>query len=665
MTLDAVLLAAPAFDPGAWTRRSLASRFLRPLIQARGLRHPEIPMLSHLRISRKLSVAFSAIIAVFIGVSAIVHFNLSTITAAAAAKDVTNMVMEDRAAMDTALLAQESAVRAFVATQDPAFVEHYRQEGRAYDAALRHLRQVATDRKNLALVGQMDAAANAWRRDEALTQIRLASDPAELPQAVAMIGGGKLATAQALSATIAANIDQVYQRRTLAHRAAVGQSALTLWLGSGVVVALAGLAGWLLTRGVAVPVAAMTQTMGALAAGRHDVEIPAIGRRDEVGDMAQAVLIFRQNAIEKLDLETLTAAQRAAAEVERHEHEAQRALAAAQQAAVVAAIADGLGKLSAGDLTQRLTQSFAPEYEQLRADFNAAVTKLNDTMGLIILNAEAIGSGSQEISEAASDLSRRTEQQAASLEETAATLDEITGTVMRTAEGSTDAHQIVSAAKDEADRSVDLVNRAVDSMSAIQASAGQIGQIVGVIDEIAFQTNLLALNAGVEAARAGDAGRGFAVVAQEVRALAQRSASAAKEIRLLIGASSRQVDAGVDLVGQTGAALTHIACLVGRITGIVESISASAQEQATGLQQVNTAVNQMDQVTQQNAAMVEQSTAASVSLANEAAELSRSMAQFRLVGSSSTPPVRGERATASVYRPSFGGGAARAHGGAL
>ena len=622
-------------------------------------------MLSHLRISRKLSVAFSAIIAVFIGVSATVHFNLSTITAAAASKDITKMVMEDRAAMDTALLAQESAVRAFVATQDSAFVDHYRQEGRAYDAALGHLRRVATDRKNLALVGQMDAAANAWRRDEALNQIRLASDPASRPQAVAMISGGKLAAAQALSATIARNIDQVYQRRTLAHRAAVSHSTLILWLGSGAVVALAGLAGWLLTRGVAVPVAAMTQTMGALAAGRHDVEIPAIGRRDEVGDMAQAVLIFRQNAIEKLDLEALTAAQRAAAEAERQEHEAQRALAAGQQAAVVAAIADGLGKLSAGDLTQRLTQTFAPEYEQLRADFNAAVAKLNDTMGLIILNAEAIGSGSQEISEAASDLSRRTEQQAASLEETAATLDEITGTVMRTAEGSTDAHQIVAAAKDEADRSVGLVNRAVDSMSAIQASAGQIGQIVGVIDEIAFQTNLLALNAGVEAARAGDAGRGFAVVAQEVRALAQRSASAAKEIRLLIGASSRQVDAGVDLVGQTGAALTHIADLVGRITGIVESISASAQEQATGLQQVNTAVNQMDQVTQQNAAMVEQSTAASVSLANEAAELSRSMAQFRLVGSSSTPLARGERATASVHRPSFGGGAARAQAVAL
>ena len=606
---------------------------------------------SNLRISRKLFVAFAAIIAIFVAVGGVVHFNLSTVTTAAAAKDITKMVMEDRAEMDNALRGQESALRALVATQNPAFVELYRRDGASYDAALRHLRQVATDPKNLALVDKMDAAAQAWRRDEAQPLLLAANDPADLVQAASRLSEGKLSHAQALSRQLAGNVDKVYLRRTQIHQAAVQQSLLVLWVGAAVAVAIALVAGWWLGRTVAAPVAAMTATMGVLAAGRHDIEIPAVGRRDEVGDMAEAVLVFREQATEKLRLEAEAEERRAAAETERREREAQRDREARQQAAVVSALAEGLGKLSNGDLSLRLEQVFAPEYEQLRADFNGAVARLNDTMGLIVVNAAAIGSGSAEISDAANDLSLRTERQAASLEETAATLDQITGTVTRTADGAADATQIVASAKGEADRSVDLVGRAEASMGAIAASAGEIGQIVGVIDEIAFQTNLLALNAGVEAARAGESGKGFAVVAQEVRALAQRSAEAAKEIRALISLSSRQVDEGVGLVGETGAALARIARLVGEITGIVTGISASAQEQAVGLQQVNTAINQMDQVTQQNAAMVEQSTAASAALAREADALTRSMGRFllnRAAGSASAS--QGARLVASGRR---------------
>lgn len=248
---------------------------------------------------------------------------------------------------------------------------------------------------------------------------------------------------------------------------------------------------------------------------------------------------------------------------------------------------------------------------------------------MIDANARSIVSGAGEISFASDDLSPRTEQQAAGLEQTAAALDQITATVNRTASGAREASATVQAARNDAETSGTVVREAVSAMDAIHASAHQITQTIAVIDEIAFQTNLLALNAGVEAARAGDAGRGFAVVASEVRALAQRSAIAAKEIKVLISSSTTQVNAGVALVGQTGEALQRIMGRVAEIDGLVSEIAASTQEQATGLREVNTAVNMMDQVTQQNAAMVEQSTAASQSLTNEASQLVDLIARFQ------------------------------------
>ncbi|MNL17686.1 Methyl-accepting chemotaxis protein III [compost metagenome] len=291
-----------------------------------------------------------------------------------------------------------------------------------------------------------------------------------------------------------------------------------------------------------------------------------------------------------------------------------------------------LERLASGDLTWRLEDEMPPAYEKLKADFNDAMLKLQDAMRVIVGNAGSIHSGSREISVASDDLAKRTEQQAAGLEETAAALDQITATVKRTAEGARETRQVVASAKADAETSGQVVGRAIAAMGAIEESSRQINQIIGVIDEIAFQTNLLALNAGVEAARAGDAGRGFAVVASEVRALAQRSAEAAKEIKVLISASGVQVSEGVDLVGQTGRALERILGEVVQINGLVAEIAASAEEQATGLQQVNIAVNQMDQVTQQNAAMVEESTAASHSLSREADNLTELMAQFRVGG---------------------------------
>ena len=320
----------------------------------------------------------------------------------------------------------------------------------------------------------------------------------------------------------------------------------------------------------------------------------------------------------------------AVSEAARKEQEEAIARKAYEQASVVQTLAGGLSRLAVGDLTFRLSEGFPSEYLQVRDDFNAAVEQLQSAMKALSLSAQGIRAGADEISQSAEDLSRRTENQPASLEETAAALDQITSTVRKTAEGATEASDVVLTAKTDAEQSGQVVRDAVSAMSAIESSAQQISQIIGVIDEIAFQTNLLALNAGVEAARAGDAGKGFAVVASEVRALAQRSAAAAKEIKALISTSSSQVNRGVQLVGETGHALDRILTKVGEINHLVASIAASAKEQAVGLHEINSSINQMDHVTQQNAAMVEESTAASFALASEAQQLAELIQRFEI-----------------------------------
>ncbi len=393
-------------------------------------------------------------------------------------------------------------------------------------------------------------------------------------------------------------------------------------------------------------IAGLTQRMRSLAAGDLDAPISSQDRRDEIGQMAQALVVFRTAALEKAQLESRQSALAAQSEADRNRNDAERTAARQAAETAVSALAGALARLSEGDLTFRLNEPFASDYEPLRQDFNSALAKLETTLSEIAGTISGLKSGAGEITHAADDLSRRTEQQAASLEETAAALDEITATVRKSAEGAVEAAAVMKSAEEEASASSQVVQEAVEAMRAIETSSGQIGSIIGVIDEIAFQTNLLALNAGVEAARAGEAGRGFAVVASEVRALAQRSADAAKEIKGLIGASSVQVEKGVNLVDRTGQSLQRLLALVEKINHRVAAIAASAAEQATGLKEVNSAMNQMDQVTQQNAAMVEQSTAASHALAQEADTLATLVQRFSLrdAGRASGSPTSRRRA---------------------
>lgn len=340
-------------------------------------------------------------------------------------------------------------------------------------------------------------------------------------------------------------------------------------------------------------------------------------------------------------------------ENDRKAAEAERAKREAEQAHVVESLANGMRELSDGNLLARIEEAFAGEYEQLRGDFNTAITRLKDTMQTVLASTDGISTGAGEISQAADDLSKRTEQQAASLEETAAALEEITATVKRTTANAREAGKLVSDAKRAAEDGGRVVGTAIEAMGQIEQSSKQITDIIGVIDEIAFQTNLLALNAGVEAARAGDAGKGFAVVASEVRALAQRSSDAAKQIKALIKTSGDHVGAGVKLVDETGQSLKNIVEQVISINALVNEMAQAAEQQSTGIEEVNIAVGQMDQVTQQNAAMVEESTAACRNLADETGELSRLVGFFRVADQERAPQrqARPARETRPASRP--------------
>ncbi|MDH6266978.1 methyl-accepting chemotaxis protein [Rhizobium sp. SG_E_25_P2] len=416
------------------------------------------------------------------------------------------------------------------------------------------------------------------------------------------------------------------------------------------------------------PIAALTRCMTALANGDKSITVPGVRRSDEVGEMARAVEVFREAAIHNDDLERQAEENRKRSEQEREELQRRAEQEADERLnQATGALASGLRSLAAGDLLCQIDQPFAAQFEPLRRDFNASVQQLRDALVGVGQAARMVRDGSSEISQASDNLSKRTEQQAASLEETAAALEEVTANVQSTSKRASEARDLVRGARNRAETSSTVVSNAVTAMGKIEHSSKQISQIIGVIDEIAFQTNLLALNAGVEAARAGDAGKGFAVVAQEVRELAQRSANAAKEIKALIGNSETAVAEGVRLVSDTGEGLSAIAEVVQAINAHMDAIAVAAQEQASGLGEINTAVNHMDQATQQNAAMVEEMNAAGAGLAQESARLGDLMATFKIgaTGGQAQAQPRPRAVTASTPRTASGGAPASRGNAAL
>ncbi|WFU09366.1 methyl-accepting chemotaxis protein [Rhizobium sp. CB3090] len=438
----------------------------------------------------------------------------------------------------------------------------------------------------------------------------------------------------------------------------------------------AGLGMYIGTAHLSRPIRKVTETIKQVADGNFDIEIPFAGRADEIGEMAAAVDIFKQNgnAVRRMNAEetamraksddlqssmSLVVSAAAAGDfsrrIEKDYGDVNLNRFAGNINELLTSVDTGVGEvrrvlasLAEGDLTQTMHGEFHGAFAELQQNVNSTFATLKSTMREVRETTGSINTNTNELRAASDDLSKRTEQQAAALEETSAALDQITAVVQSSTERAQEASVMVTEAKENAAHSGTVVRNAVDAMGRIEQASGEISQIIGVIDEIAFQTNLLALNAGVEAARAGEAGKGFAVVAQEVRELAQRSATAAKDIKALISKSGDEVQVGVKLVQATGEALAAIEARVLKINDHIHSIATAAREQSTGLTEVNKAVNQMDEVTQRNAAMVEETSAATHRLSTEADGLVRLVTRFKVDSGAAPAPVS---ARTETHRP--------------
>ncbi|WP_422371130.1 methyl-accepting chemotaxis protein [Hoeflea sp.] len=609
------------------------------------------------KVGAKFAATFVLLIGIFVAVGATTYFSLRTIKTASDWNTHTYHVLGYSNDLIAAVVNQETGVRGFLISGDESFLEPFHAGRTAFNENMKTLLELTSDNPaQQARLRKVEQLGNDWTTTIAEREIALMKDPATVEEArrIESSGAGKglMDALREAHAEFESAESALLGARGATRENAISFSQMAILLGVGAVLVIGTLLAYLLTRHIGGAVASLTRQMQDLASGNNNIEVPFQGRGDEIGDMAKTVLVFRDAALDKERLERETEENRTLSERERAERERTKAAEAKSLSTAVDALAGGLKELSNGNLTVQLREPFAGDLDRLRTDFNASVETLAKTLTEVESTISGVDANAGEMRSAVEDLSRRTEQQAASLEETSAALEQITATVKNSSERAQEANKKALEAKASTETSTNVVSDAVDAMSRIEHASGEIAKIIGVIDEIAFQTNLLALNAGVEAARAGEAGKGFAVVAQEVRELAQRSATAAKEIKDLIGKSGAEVENGVELVKATGAALAKIAEHVGEINGHIESIATTAREQSNGLQEVNVAVSQMDQVTQQNAAMVEETTALTHRLSEESNHLAALVKRFHLSGSGAAAPRAVSNEAPASSRPS-------------
>lgn len=587
-------------------------------------------MLSSLPIPKKIGLSFALVImSVFVMIGmlwwAFARIDATTVQSVHA-QDVYSSTLE----MEGGVQRENAQMRGFLITQDEAYLKQYYESRDAEMKAAARLDTLLVDNPDArAKVAASHEKMQEWRRTISDPLIVRGRQDRFAAQAWVRQNSARVrvtAVLQALRDVRATMMDDMTVVRA-ARRTAVLTGQWSLIVGGVVLIGVAVAMAMLLSRALGRPIVRLTDVMEQLARGRNDVAIPDADRGDELGSMSRAVVVFRDAAVAK-------------------------AQADAEQSQVVDRIGGALGQLAGSDLTAKLS-GFPPSYAAIERDFNTAVSRLSDALGAIRVNAAGIASGAVEMNEAADDLARRAEQQAASIEETSAAMNEIAQSVTAATTKAQSAETIVRKASSDVAKSEEIVRRTVSAIGDIERSSSEIAEIIAVIDGLSFQTNLLALNAGVEAARAGDAGKGFAVVASEVRALAERSAEAARDISARITTTVERVRSGVELANKTDESLHLIATGMHDIAGLVESIASGASEQATSIQQVNLAINDMDGVTQANAAMVEEVTAAVRALSTETRSLEEQIGRFRIEGGVAAPsaPVVAMRRPAAAPAP--------------
>ncbi len=581
-------------------------------------------MFKTLSIPRKLGFSFLVINASAAIMMVVFFANIWMIRSATANNNHSQEIYAKALTLETSILRENSQLRGYLVTADPSYLKSYNEAREEYDQTTLALEKLLTDPARRALVLTSRDETAKWRAawSNRLVAMVKAGQREAAEQAVRDAGKKVLTSAVVLPLRDLRDQETAAIEENAASQAqALTTATIALVLGGIALIGIAVMLQMALSRSIVRPISALTRRMADLAAGKSAIDVPDTARADELGDMARAVLVFRDAAQAKLT-----------ADQEREQ--------------AMRAIGDGLHRLSEADLTVRLT-ALPGSYAVLSKDFNGAVGKLSDLTCNVRRSVETIKQNAEEISQSARDLSARSEQQASSLRETAAAMDEITGTVREGASNAADANKAMAEARDAAEQGGEVVRKSVEAMNGIDKASREIADIISVIDGIAFQTNLLALNAGVEAARAGEAGKGFAVVANEVRALAQRSADAAADVKTRILSAIHHVKSGVELVDETGQALEQIIDRVGSVSVIMATIARASDHQAESLGQVNVAINEMDGVTQQNAAMVEESTAAASMLARESEQLAGAVAIFTVDEPAARPvpmPVSAPRA---------------------
>jgi methyl-accepting chemotaxis protein len=571
-----------------------------------------MPMLTAMSISRKLSVSFLLICAAALAMMVVLYTNFTAIRGATQASNASQSLYAKAQALETSLLRQNSQLRGYLVTADPTYLKSYEEARVEYDDTAAELAKDLTGKEQAALATSRDETL-AWRRDWGDRLIARVKGGERAAAEEEVRGAGKAVLVSAavlpLRAIRDAETDAI-ERNAARQKAAITTGFTAMAVGGVMLIGLAVVLAVLLTRAISRPVTALTRTMGDLAMGRDDVAVPATERGDELGAMARAVSVFKDAAIAKQ-----------AADAERAEAEVAQKL-------VVDTVSAELARLSDGDLTARIAVEFPSHYAAIRTNFNDALARLHDLIGSVSESATAIRTGSGEIAQASEDLARRTESNAASLEETAASVTQMDGRLRASAAAATRTVERADQAIATVGGGRAVADEAVQAMGRVSDSAKGIDSVIEGLDKIAFQTRVLAMNAAVEAGRAGDAGRGFAVVADLVSALAMRAEEEAKRARDQLTVTQTDIVTAVEAVTKVDGALANISGDVAQVHELLASMAADNQAQSAAITQISAAIGTMDRSTQQNAAMVEQTSAAARNLVGEVGNLADQAGRF-------------------------------------